>query len=73
MEVMCDFMAKFIDSMSDFLTKFRIWYENQNLRQEEIAELLGITRWHLSKVLNERTQPSIKLLDKMAQLMEETK
>lgn len=73
MEVMCDFMALFINGISNFLLEFRQWYENRNMRQIDVAEILGITRSHLNKVLNEKTAPSIKLLDAMAQLMEANK
>ena len=70
MEVSCDYMAQFLNNISDFLNQFRKWYENQNIRQEDIAEQLGITRWHLSKVLNQRTMPSLKLLETMEEVMQ---
>ena len=73
MEVSCDFMTRWLNDISDFLRQFRNWYENRNIRQEDIAEQLGITRWHLSKVLNQRTMPSLKLLDRMEEVMEERK
>ena len=69
MEVSCDFMTRWLNDISDFLRQFRNWYENRNIRQEDIAEQLGITRWHLSKVLNQRTMPSLKLLDRMEEVM----
>ena len=71
MEVSCDFMTQWLNDIPNFLHEFREWYENRNIRQEDIAEQLGITRWHLSKVLNQRTMPSIKLLNTMEKLMEE--
>lgn len=71
MEVSCDFMTQWLNDIPNFLHEFRKWYENRNIRQEDIAEQLGVTRWHLSKVLNQRTMPSIKLLSAMEKLMEE--
>lgn len=73
MEVSCDYMAQFLNDISDFLNQFRKWYESQNIRQEDIAEQLGITRWHLSKVLNQRAMPSLKLLNTMQKLMGDIK
>lgn len=62
-------MAQLLNDIPNFLLEFRKWYENRNIRQEDIAEQLGVTRWHLSKVLNQRTMPSLKLLDKMEEAM----
>lgn len=62
-------MTRWLNDISNFLYEFRKWYENRNILQEDIAEQLGITRWHLSKVLNQRTMPSLKLLDKMEEVM----
>lgn len=66
-------MTQWLNDIPNFLHEFRRWYENHNIRQEDIAEQLGITRWHLSKVLNQRTMPSLKLLDKMEEIMESDK
>lgn len=62
-------MTQWLNDIPNFLHEFRKWYENRNIRQEDIAEQLGVTRWHLSKVLNQRTMPSLKLLDKMEKIM----
>ncbi len=70
MEVSCDFMTQLLNDIPNFLHEFRKWYENRNIRQEDIAEQLGITRWHLSKVLNQRTMPSLKLLSAMEEVMQ---
>ena len=64
-------MTKLLDDIPNFLHEFRKWYENRNIRQEDIAEQLGVTRWHLSKVLYFFFMPSIKLLGAMEKLMEE--
>ena len=64
-------MTQLLNDMPNFLHEFRKWYENRNIRQEDIAEQLGITRWHLSKVLNQHTRPSLKLIEAMQKLMEE--
>lgn len=63
-------MTLFAEPLSDFFIKFKQWCENHNLRQVDAAETLGITRSHLNKVLNEKTTPSIKLLEAMMKLME---
>ena len=70
MEVSCDFMTQWLNDIPNFLYEFRQWYENRNIRQEDIAEQLGVTRWHLSKVLNQRTAPSLKLLSAMEEVMQ---
>lgn len=64
-------MTQLLKDIPEFLNQFRKWYENRNIRQEDVAEQLGITRWHLSKVLNQHTRPSLKLIDAMQKLMEE--
>ena len=63
-------MTLFAEPLSDFFIKFKQWCENHSLRQVDAAETLGITRSHLNKVLNEKTAPSIKLLEAMMNLME---
>ncbi len=67
----CDFMALFTEPLPDFFTRFKQWCDIHNLRQVDAAEQLNITRSHLNKVLNERTAPSIKLLEAMVKLMED--
>lgn len=64
-------MALFTEPLPDFFAKFKQWCDIHNLRQVDAAEQLSITRSHLNKVLNERTAPSIKLLEAMVKLMED--
>lgn len=67
----CDKMQLFSEPLSNFFNKFKQWCDEHNLRQVDAAGQLGITRSHLNKVLNERTAPSIQLLEAMIKLMEE--
>lgn len=67
----CDFMTLFTEPLPDFFIRFKRWCNTHNLRQIDAAEQLNITRSHLNKVLNERTAPSIKLLEAMVKLMED--
>lgn len=64
-------MTLFTKPLPDFFTRFKQWCDIHNLRQVDAAEQLNITRSHLNKVLNERTAPSIKLLEAMVKLMED--
>jgi len=64
-------MTLFAEPLSVFFEKFRNWCIHHNLRQIDAAEQLDITRSHLNKVLNEKTAPSIQLLEAMMKLMEE--
>ena len=64
-------MALFTEPLPVFFARFKQWCDTHNLRQVDAAERLNITRSHLNKVLNERTAPSIKLLEAMVRLMEE--
>ena len=51
--------------LNKLLIDFEVWREKQGLTQKEIAEQLGITRSHLNKVLNGKTQPSLQLIQKL--------
>ena len=46
---------------SDFYKKL----ETLNMSQSQAAEELEITRSHLNKVINKRTSPSLKLIQKI--------
>ena len=46
---------------SDFYKKLEIL----NMNQSHAAEEIKITRSHLNKVINKRTDPSLKLIQKM--------
>ena len=42
---------------------FTYKYKSLNLRQSDVAEILHITRSHLNKVINNRTNPSLSLIE----------
>ena len=56
-------------SVSKILTDFELWRKSQGLTQQEVAEKLDVTRPHLNKVLNQKTPPSIQLLEKMEKMI----
>jgi len=56
-------------SVSKILTDFELWRKSQGLTQQEVAEKLDVTRPHLNKVLNQKTLPSIQLLEKMEKMI----
>ena len=56
-------------SVNEILTQFELWRKFQGLTQREAAETLGVARTHLNKVVNKRTSPSIQLLERMENLM----
>ena len=62
-------------NISDTVEQTRIslyaWLKIHKMTQEECANILGITRSHLNKVLNGMTKPSLYLLERMIQMMEE--
>ena len=62
-------------NISDTVEQTRIslyaWLKKHKMTQEECANILGITRSHLNKVLNGMTKPSLYLLERMIQMMEE--
>ena len=57
------------NSVKKILVDFERWRESQGKTQREISEELGITRTHYNKVVNDRTAPSLQLLDRMEKMM----
>ena len=58
------------DYLKQLLKNFEKWRKDTNYTQKEVAEqLLHITRSHLNKVLNEKTPPSLYLIQKMEEVM----
>ena len=52
------------------IENFRIFMLNKGLTQEEAAAIIGCSQEHLSRILNGRKTPSVKLLMKMEEVME---
>ena len=60
--------------VQQLLKDFEQWRKNTNYTQKEVAEqLLHITRSHLNKVLNEKTAPSLYLIQRMEEVMKNGK
>ena len=55
------------------LSEFKAYVLFSNKTQVEIAERLGITQSHLSRILHDKRTPSMTLLRKIEHLMEEEK
>lgn len=56
-------------AIDSFLSKFIIYLREQGITITEAANQIGITRSHLSKVIHQKTSPSIELLEKMDSFM----
>lgn len=68
---MCDYMNNMGDTIAQTRLDMYTWLKKNKITQETGASLLGITRSHFNKVLNGSTQPSLYLLERMIELMEE--
>lgn len=68
---MCDFMSSIVQMVTKTRGELYAWLKINKITQEECAEMLGVSRSHFNKVLNGTTMPSIKLLERMMQIMEE--
>ena len=51
--------------LNKLLRDFEKWRKDQGYTQKEISEELHITRSHLNKVLNKKTNPSLQLIQKL--------
>lgn len=51
--------------LKQLLKDFRLWWKNSGITQQEIAFEFEITRSHLNKIMNERTNPSLQIIKKM--------
>mgnify|MGYP002626239606 CR=1 FL=1 len=53
------------ETLDNLFRDFKKKLENIGMNQSEAAEQLHITRSHLNKVINKRTDPSLKLIQEM--------
>lgn len=53
------------ETLNNLFRDFKKKLENIGMNQGEAAEQLHITRSHLNKVINKRTDPSLKLIQEM--------
>lgn len=53
------------ETLDNLFRDFKKKLENTGMNQGEAAEQLHITRSHLNKVINKRTDPSLKLIQEM--------
>ena len=58
-------MTQSKEYLDKLLTDFEKWRKDQGYTQKEISEELHITRSHLNKVLNKKTNPSLQLMQKL--------
>lgn len=70
-------MCKYKDAKGDkmiiqnIIDQFWILSKKENWTQEDAAREIGCSRSHLSKVFSGKTTPSIKLLEKMEEVLDE--
>ena len=57
--------------IEEILSEFKAYVLFSNKTQVDIAEQLGITQSHLSRILHDKRTPSMTLLRKIEHLMEE--
>lgn len=53
------------ETLDNLFRDFKKKLENSGMSQGEAAEKLHITRSHLNKVINKRTDPSLRLIQEM--------
>ena len=58
-------MAQTDEYLNQLFTDFYEKLDKQGINQSEAAEQLGITRSHLNKVINKKTDPSLKLIQNL--------
>ena len=54
----------------DIIDRYARYIYKHNLTQTDAAEKIGCSQEHLSRILKGTKNPSVKLLDKMEQVME---
>jgi len=64
-------MTQTYNNIKEICDNFINWMRIKGYTQQEVAEILNISRSHLNKVINGKTNPSIYLLEKIEKLMEE--
>ena len=53
----------------DIIIKYKTYCESKGWTQEQSAQAIGCSRPHLSHIFSETRNPSIKLLEKMEEVM----
>ena len=56
-------------TIDSFLSQFIVYLRERGITVTEAANQIGITRSHLSKVIHQKTSPSIELLERMETFM----
>lgn len=64
-------MTQTYNNIKEICDNFINWMRIKGYTQQEVAKILNISRSHLNKVINGKTNPSIYLLEKIEKLMEE--
>ena len=54
----------------DIIKQYELFIYNKKLTQTEAAELIGCSQEHLSRIFKGTKNPSVKLLDKMEEVMQ---
>ena len=57
----------------DIIEKYEKFVLDSNWTQTEAAEAIGCSQEHLSRIFKGTKNPSVKLLDKMEEVMKESK
>lgn len=56
--------------VKELMEEFKVYIaEKSGKTQLQVAEELGLTKYHLNRVLNGRTNPSVDLVDKIYDYM----
>lgn len=57
----------------DIIKKYELFVYNHRWNQTYAAEKIGCSQEHLSRIFKGTRTPSVRLLDRMEEVMEETK
>ena len=55
----------------EVINKYKIYCKKKRWTQEEASERIGCHRAHLSRIFSGERNPSVKLLDKMEEVMKD--
>ena len=55
--------------VKDIIEQYKLFCQSQRWTQQEAAEKIGCCRTHLSKIFSKQRNPSMKLLEKMEEVM----
>lgn len=50
--------------------KIKRLYKSKGLTQDELAELVGITKANLNRIINKKSKPSLRTALKLAEVLE---